>query len=177
MTSTLAEVTDPEYIADLAAQDIGTIRAKRQQCQDLENALSYVRRLLHGRLDIVRSELEQRRSGAEPADLDSIVGRLPDLLAEGSRTESLPRPPQDFTPDDAAEAMVAELDDAVPPSRLAELPRMDLDAIAELAEALAAREADISSGRTALHQVIDTLSEEIIRRYQSGAASVDSLLQ
>lgn len=177
VTSPLAKVSDPAYLADLESDDLETVRAKRQECQDIENALSYVRRLLHGRLDIVRSELERRRAGAEPADLDSIIDRLPGLLSEGSRSDTLPRPPQDLAPDPLADELVGELDAAFPASRLAGLPELSLDELGELAAALTAYEREISGGRTALHEVIDTLSEEIIRRYQEGAASVDSLLQ
>ena len=81
-------MTDPAYIEGLAAEDIDDIREKRQECQDLENSLSYVRRLIHGRLDIVRSELERRRAGNDPADLAGLIDRLPELLAEGSRSDS-----------------------------------------------------------------------------------------
>lgn len=177
MTSALTKVSDPAYVAHLESEDLDTIRGKRQECQDLENALSYVRRLLHGRLDIVRSELERRRAGEAPADLDSIIGRLPDLLAEGSRSSALPRPPQDLAPDSFADSLVADIEASFPASRLAQLPELSLEEVAELGDALAAHEREVSGGRAALHDVIDTLSEEIIRRYQAGAASVDSLLQ
>lgn len=177
VTSALTKVTDPNYLAELERQDIAAVRAKRQECQDIENALSYVRRLLHGRLDIVRSELGRRRAGDEPADLDTIIGRLPDLLSEGSRSDALPRPPQDLAPDSQAEALVDELEQRFPASVLADLPSMTVDELATLVDDLAAHETEISDGRGALHSVIDQLHEEIIRRYQAGDANVDSILR
>lgn len=176
VTGSLERVTDPTFITDINDADIETIRRKRQECQDLENGLSYVRRLLHGRLDIVRGELEQRRAGAEPAALDDIIARLPELLAEGSRSDALPRPPQDLAPDSHAEALVAELETKFPASVLGELPTRSIDELSALGDGLAAYERDISEGRNALHGVIDELHEEIVRRYQQGDASVDSLL-
>ncbi len=176
MTAPLERVTDPAYLEGLAQADLDVVRRKRQECQDLENGLSYVRRLLHGRLDIVRGELENRRAGAEPADLEAIIGRLPALLSEGSRSDSLPRPPQDLAPDNEAEALVAELDARFPASQLGELPTLDLPEIVGLAEDLAAYEREVSGRRSALHEVIDRLHDEIIRRYRAGDASVDSLL-
>ena len=176
MTDALTRVTDPAYIEGLAAEDIDDIREKRQECQDLENSLSYVRRLIHGRLDIVRSELERRRAGNDPADLAGLIDRLPELLAEGSRSDSLPRPPQDLAPDSDAERLAAELEAAVPASQMGELPELSLDEVAAMGDALAEHERRISGGRGALHDVIDALSAEIIRRYQAGDANVDSLL-
>ncbi len=177
MTEALERVTAPEYVAGLADFDVELVRQKRRECQDLENSLSYVRRLLHGRLDIVHSELEQRQAGAEPADLESIIARLPDLLSEGSRSDALPRPPQDLAPDAYAEALVTQLEEQFPASALGDLPGRSVAELTSLSDALAEFESGISAGRTRLHGVIDQLQDEIIRRYQAGDASVDSLLR
>ena len=176
MTGSLERVTDPAFISGIADADIDVVRRKRQECQDLENGLSYVRRLLHGRLDIVRSELERRRAGAEPAALDDIIARLPELLAEGSRSDALPRPPQDLAPDGQAEALVAKLEERFPASVLGALPDRSVEELSTLGDGLAEFEREVSQGRNALHGVIDELHEEIVRRYQSGDASVDSVL-
>ena len=177
MSAAIQRVTGSEYVAGLGEADIDTVRAKRQECQDLENGLSYVRRLLHGRLDIVRSELEQRRSGAAPADLDALIARLPTLLSEGSRSDTLPRPPQDLAPGGEAQALVAELEARLPASALGGLPERSNDELVALTESLADVERDVSEMRASLHGVIDRLHDEIVRRYQAGDASVDSLLR
>ena len=48
----------------------------RDLCQQVEGGLSYVRRLAHGRLDIVGGELARRRAGGDPADLADLVTQL-----------------------------------------------------------------------------------------------------
>lgn len=176
MPPALAEITDPAFVEDLASLSLDELRARRERSQAIENSLSYVRRLIHGRLDIVRGELERRRSGAERSDLDAIIARLPELLADGSRSDALPRPPQDLAPGQDAEALVADLEARVPASRIGSLPDLDDEQLAEVAETLTAREREISVGRSDLHRVIDLLHGEIITRYQAGSASVDSLL-
>ncbi len=176
VTNPLDQVTHPEYLAGLGDADIDVVRAKRRECQDIENGLSYVRRLLHGRLDIVRGELERRQAGAEPAELDEIISRLPELLSEGSRTDALPRPPQDLAPDSHAEVLVVELERRFPASVLGELPNRSIDELGAFSDGLADFEREVSGGRTALHGVIDQLQDEIVKRYQAGDASVDSLL-
>ena len=176
MANEIDRVAHPTYLDGLLEEPLEAVRAKRQECQDIENSLSYVRRLLHGRLDIVRGEVERRAGGAEPADLDDIIARLPELLAEGSRSDGLPRPPQDLKPDTMAEGLVDELDAAFPVSVMGAVPEMSSDQLAELADGLANHERTISQGRNQLHDIIDRLQDEIIRRYRSGEANVDSIL-
>lgn len=172
----MQRVTAPEFLVDLEQLELDTVRDKRRVCQELENGLSYVRRLLHGRLDIVRGELDRRRAGAEPAALDDLIARLPEVLADGSRSEGLPRPPQDLAPDSEAERLVADLESRFPASALGELPDRSDTELAQLAEDLAAYEREVSGDRASLHDVIDRLHGEIVRRYRAGEASVDSLL-
>src|SRR5215204_2162151 len=91
----LANVTAPTYLAGLTSLPIERVRAMRTECQALENALSYIRRLAQGRLDIVGAELERRRAGGEPHDLSELIGRLPDILADRTQGAGLGRPPQE----------------------------------------------------------------------------------
>jgi hypothetical protein len=170
------DAIDPSFVEGLDALGLDELRSRRDDCQELENALSYARRLLHGRLDIVRHELEQRSSGGTRANIADIIERLPALLAEGSRSASLPRPPQDMAPGAVAEALVADLDASFPVSAMGSVPEMSDDDLTDLAERLAGSEHEISDRRRRLHSVIDRLQEEVIRRYRSGDASVDSLL-
>lgn len=176
MTGPIQRVTDPAYLEGLADADIELVRSKREECQQLENSMSYVRRLLHGRLDIVRSEIEARRGGAEPSDLETIVGRLPQLFSAGSRSDSLPRPPQDLAPGGYTEALVSELDARFPASSMGEIPDLSMPELVTLGDDLAEHEAEISGSRSEVHSVIDVLQQEIVRRYKAGDASVDSLL-
>ena len=60
---------------------------------------------------------------------------------------------------------------------MAELPDLTIGELASLGEALSQHERELSGGRQALHGVIDAVHEEIIRRYQAGDASVDTLLR
>ncbi len=176
MPISVESVADPAYLDGLDALSLSEVRAKRDECQQLENALSYLRRLVHGRLDIVRDELENRRAGGAPADLESIIGRLPALLSEGARSSSLPRPPQDLAPGSLAESLVDELEDAFPVASMASVPGLSVDELGELAARLGDYEHRVSGDRGVLHGVIDRLQEELIGRYQTGDATVDSLL-
>ncbi len=159
MPSDLDTLTSPQYLADLGSRTIADIRAMRAECQQLENDLSFVRRMAHGRLDIVGGEVSRRRRGAAPTDATDLVDQLPTLLGEHEpgRSSSLPRPPQTLEPSPAADRLVAELD--------------------ELIDRLQAFETRVSAQRRALHETIDVVQREIVERYRSGEASVDTILE
>ncbi|MBU6215179.1 MAG: ABC transporter substrate-binding protein, partial [Acidobacteria bacterium] len=63
--------------ADLGSCSMQDLRAVRDAYQDVENGLSYARRMVQGRLDTVASELERRRG----VDTSELVDRLPSALA------------------------------------------------------------------------------------------------
>ena len=86
MTPEINVVADPSFVADLGERAMEELRAVRSRCQSLENSLSYVRRLIQGRFDIVGGELQRRREGGDSGDTSDLIGRLPDILSDGSRT-------------------------------------------------------------------------------------------
>lgn len=182
MNDLFDRVTAPGYLDDLSALPIEDVRARRTECQALENSLSYVRRLVQGRLDIVGAELARRRAGGDPADLGELIGRLPDILADRSRasTSTGPgavRPPLDLAGEMHDEALAAEVDAIFDPAAAADITVLADDRLADVRERLAGLEQATSARRHALHGVIDTIQAEITRRYRTGEASVDSLLK
>ncbi|NUR04488.1 MAG: aerial mycelium formation protein, partial [Streptomyces sp.] len=63
---------------DLAVLSLPELRTLRRDTQREEADLSYVRRLLQGRIDILRAELARR----SPAGAGSVVDRLPEILTD-----------------------------------------------------------------------------------------------
>lgn len=177
MDPNLARVLEPGYLEGIDAVPIDQVRARRAECQLLENALSYVRRVAQGRLDIVGAELARRRAGGDPQDVRALVGRLPDILAEGQHAGGAARPPQALSNEDHATAYVAEVDAIFSPAgvdAIADASDADLEAVRSRLEEY---ERATSANRHAVHRVIDALQAEIARRYRTGEADVSSLLQ
>lgn len=159
--------------ADLSGCSLDELRAIRDDYQEVENGVSYARRIVQGRLDTVAVELERRREGG---DADGLLQRLPDALAAHSRGPGLPRPMPDLEPPAWADDLVSGADAALAPSalaRLSELSDADLDAAAA---ALGDRERELSAARHELHRSIDRVQDELVGRYRSGA-TVDDLLR
>lgn len=94
-------VLDPAFVAGLAGLPLAEVRRRREEA-DLEEAdLSYLRRLLHGRLDLLRGEQRRRaegRTGDGGASAASAAAATP------------PRPPAADTPADAPADAAADAD-------------------------------------------------------------------
>jgi hypothetical protein len=167
----------PAYLEGLTSIPIDELRSRRSECQSVEGSLSYLRRLVQGRLDIVLSELHRRQEGEEPSDVSSIIDHLPEILSEKVRPSANARPPTSVEPAEIDADLVARIDGIADGKRLSSLPELDDADINRLSDELADLERELSLQRRALHERIDVLQEELVRRYKTGEASVDSLLK
>jgi hypothetical protein len=175
--SQLEHVLADDYVGDVTALGMEDLRSKRAECQALEVALSYQRRLAQGRLDIVAAERRRRAEGGEPPSADDLVASLTAALTDhGSRPAGNGRMPQLMAPD-TDEFETPALDAIAGPTSLSRLTELTDDDLAEMVDALSSYEADVSRKRRSLHERIDALQAEITRRYRTGEASVESLLQ
>jgi hypothetical protein len=162
---------DPAFLAGSVSAPMAEVRRLRRQAEQEEVNLSYTRRLLQGRLDIVRRELQRRAEH----DGRSLVDLLPEILSEKGRGPAhglgrhqtvQPSAPEEY------ESWVNGLTDA-DLSSIAELPDADLE---RAARALAAAESGLSERRRGVQQVMDGLAAELGRRYRDGEADVAALL-
>jgi hypothetical protein len=176
MAGDRARLLDPQYLGDLPSRSIDDVRSMRAECQAVETGLSYLRRLVQGRLDIVGLELERRATGGDPVDLPDLISRLPETLADRTRMPGFGRLPQAMDPEEIDDDLEDELDAIVHPSDLTGLSDLADATLRELADKLADLEHRVSAERQALFERIDALQAEITRRYKTGEATVDSLL-
>lgn len=168
---------DPEYGADLPTLDLEEVRRRRTECNEEEVALSYLRRMVQGRLDIALAEQRRRTTGAGGSDVASLIERLPEILSEKVHAPGFGRLPAIMAPTEVGEEATLRVDAVAPARCLGSLPDLADGDLAAMAEALQQLEKDVSRQRRRLHEVIDHLQEEVIRRYRSGEANVDNLLK
>jgi hypothetical protein len=177
MAADLDALLEPGYLGDLPSRPMAEVRSMRADCQEVETGLSMLRRVVQGRLDIVGLELTRRSEGGDPADLADLIARLPEVLSDRTHAPGVGRLPQLMAPGELPAELEAELDGIVPAGTLADLPSLDDASLRAVADALAAFEQKVSGHRQALFDRIDALQAEITRRYKTGEASVDALLQ
>jgi hypothetical protein len=157
-------VLEQEYLDGLSDLELNELRRRRDTAEDVEAQVSYYRRLLHGRMDLL--DFEQRRRRGE--DERSILEALPEILAKGMILGSEPTlrhietmPP---LPSVTGRRLIDKImDDGV----LANIKELTDDEIIEAIDRLREVETQLSGQRRQLHQVIDTLQDEIVSRYRS----------
>ena len=73
-------VLDPGFVAGVGELDLATLRSRREEAEAEEADISFLRRLLQGRLDILRAELVRRSAGGEQ-DVAGLLAGLPVVAA------------------------------------------------------------------------------------------------
>jgi hypothetical protein len=165
----------PRDLTSVESWPIEDVRAARAELQEVETGLSYIRRVVHGRLDIVNAELARRREGGDPGDLRSLIEELPSILGEHLRAPGVGRLPTGVSEGAVDPQLEARLDDVAVVGD--DLPGLATDALEALGERLAALEREVSDRRRELFASIDALQAELTRRYRTGEADVESLLR
>jgi len=178
-TGELDRLLEPDYLGDLQSRPIEEIRAMRDECRRAEDGLSYVRRQAQGRLDIVAAEQSRRADGKGPSDAASIVDALPSILGHGVTTSGRITDVRSNSLEPPAEAsqLIVELEGILHESSLTGLGQITDDELRQLLDRLTDYERLVSDRRRALHDRLDALQAEIVRRYKTGEVSVESLLK
>ena len=160
-------VLEADYISDLDEIDLDGLRKRRTAAEDVEAQISYYRRFLQGRMDLLEFEVRRREGGEERTLLEA----LPEILAAGielgtqqnfRHLETMPP-----IPTGVGRRLI---DGIMADGVLAELPDLSNDEVHEAIDGLRDVEAELSLQRKQLHGVIDSLQGEIIRRYRSQQA-------
>ena len=163
---------DATFLENAMHQPMAEVRRLRRDAEQQEVNLSYTRRLLQGRLDIVRRELQRRSEH----DGRSLVDLLPEILSEKGRGPAhglgrhqtvQPQAPEEY------ESWVNSLTAGIDISAISDLSDATLE---KAAKALAAAETGLSERRRGVQQVMDALAGELGRRYRDGEADVAALL-
>ena len=169
----LDHILAADYLADLSARSTADVRTMRAETQEEEALLSYERRMLHGRLAILKKELERRANGG---DVGSLVDLLPSILSDqdqrGPSRGSFPGADPNFDfghPHRRVTKLVSD-------DTIANLPALDEAEVRRIIGELESAEHDVSTQRRPLLDVLDALNKELARRYQSGEADPSDVL-
>nr|WSX51139.1 AmfC protein [Streptomyces sp. NBC_00974] len=146
------------------------LRTLRRDAQRDEADLSYVRRLLQGRIDILRAELARRTDPEAP-----VVDRLSQILADAPSTRSASaRHVTLGTPHGEEYRLLAA--EMLSDVELSDLGARTDEELHEGLGRLVRYEQQVSRRRQQLQRTADDCSTEITRRYREGEAQVDDLL-
>jgi len=166
-------IKDPEFLDGLEELALDALRQRRELADAVETELSFYRRLLHGRMDLLAFEL-RRRSGDETR---TLMDALPEILAAGETAGGqegrLPSMLAPDLPEDRRRSIDRVLEDGF----LVRLPQIDDQELNEIQSTLADTERDVSTKRKDAQHAFDTIQSEILRRYEEGSVDSSGLLE
>ncbi|NNF68935.1 MAG: hypothetical protein HKN01_04125 [Acidimicrobiia bacterium] len=166
-------VSSPEFVDELADITLDELRERRALCDELDTELSYYRRLLHGRMDLLGFEL-RRRSGEEAR---SLIEALPEILA-GSETAGAGSTGRAIPVEipDVPSTGKRSVDRVLVDDFLAHLPTIDDDELETIQVDLTEAEREVSDQRRAVYEAYEKIQSELTNRYRQGIDNIDELL-
>jgi hypothetical protein len=150
----LAEAPPPAGLSSLTLNDL---RLYRRRLAEEEEKVSYWRRLVHARVDVLEAEAHHER----PLRLDELIRVLGDTGSGRTRTALVNVRAADPLPD------LPVLEDMW----VTELDPNDAGALAEAIDRLRAAERQLTEYRRALHEQLDEATAELIARYRTDPTS------
>lgn len=195
----LDRILERGYLDGLTELSTREIRAMRDECEEEESGVSFARRMLQGKLDILRAEALRRQESGSNDDLQSLLDALPQILSDRDRLQAReggaercgseareggsedvpgpplrPRVPRSLFP--SVHHQRREIERLVEEHTLALLEEKPTEELSEMVHLLAEKERELSELRRQLFDRLDALQEELTRRYQRGEASVSEVL-
>lgn len=146
---------------------LAEIRARRHDLQDAEDAVSFVRRLAQGRLDLAHDE-QRRRAHGDERPSGTLAERLAEVFGQQHGGGSA-RPPRE-TNVPADHPLMQQLDELCDHYQFASLETLDDASLSALIDALGMFERECSRQRHELFEHIDALTAELVRRVREGGA-------
>ncbi|GAA1344966.1 RsiG family protein [Saccharothrix algeriensis] len=164
-------VLAPDYAEGVEQLPLAEVRALRDEAAQEETDLSYLRRLLHARIDIVRAEQARRTDGGS-----AVVDQLATILASNAVGPATGLGRYQTQEPSRAEAHRRHVEALVSDVDLSDVSALSDDKLDLALRTFVSEEASVSARRREVQVVVDRLNAEIAGRYQSGSASVDELL-
>ncbi len=97
----------------------------RAECQEAETVVSYLRRVVQGRLDVVHSFIDHHNTGQSVGDLDAVVEDLSSIIGSGpARPQGYGRLPSQMSPDMEKADLTREIDEVLDADGIGKLPTM-----------------------------------------------------
>ena len=157
------KIRDPAFVQGLADLPLEDLRARRDDCLAEREYLSLLRRLLQGRAEILKAEVEGRSTG----ETVPLVDRLSEILADDdhpvtSRGEAV----RVAIPEEEMLLARRRVERLAGDAELSDPSALDDDALAAAITALVTEEEGVSDARRHVFDALDVLQDELKRRYK-----------
>ena len=157
-------IRDPAFLKALQNLPLDQLRERRDECLSEREYLSLLRRLLQGRAEILRAELEGRASGE---DRTALVERLTTILSDDDHpTSSRGEAVRVGVPDEEMLLARRRVERLASDAGISDPTTLDDAALGDAIDALAIEEHNVSDARMQVIGILDTLQDELKRRYK-----------
>jgi hypothetical protein len=157
-------IRDDAFVQDLGALSLEDLRARRDECLAEREYLSLLRRLVQGRAEILRAELDARDAHE---DRGPLVDRLAEILAgDEPQTASRGEAVRVGVPEEEMLLARRRIERLVADAGISDPAALDDDQLAGAVDLLASEEREVSTARADVIGVLDVVQDELKRRYR-----------
>jgi hypothetical protein len=157
-------VLEQGFTDDLASMDTDEVRRRRDLARGEREYLSFLRRLLQGRRDLLRDELDRRKTGGER---QPVMERVVSVMSEGTRGPSRGEAPVMPVPEDEIAMARRRVERLISDAHLSDLEALSDEELGEAVGRIDQEEREVSDARGRVIEVHDVLQEEMKRRLRA----------
>jgi hypothetical protein len=158
------QVLTADFTEGLGSLDTDEVRRRRDLARAEREYQSLLRRLLQGRRDLLRDEVDRRRTGGEP---QPVVERVVSVMSEGTRGPSRGEAPVMTLPEDEVAMARRRVERLVSDAHLSNLEALSDQELDEAVSRIDGEEREVSQIRSRVIEVHDALQEEMKRRLRA----------
>jgi hypothetical protein len=158
-----------DFLEGLDTLPLDDLRARRDECLSEREYLSLLRRLVQGRAEILRAEVERRGGAAQGG---SLVERLSQILSAEPQGPSRGEAVKVGVPEEEMHLARRRVERLVADAGLSDPGALDDARLAEAVDLLLAEEREVSSSRSEVLEALDAVQDELKRRYRDDPSLV-----
>lgn len=163
-------IRDAGFIEGLAELNLDDLRVRRDECLAEREYLSLLRRLVQGRAEILAADLETRGGHSDRA---SLIDRLSTILAgEEAHDTSRGEAVRVGVPEDELLLARRRIESLVADAGISDPTTLDDERLTAAVELLTVEEREVSAARLDVIGVLDTVQDELKRRYKQDPSLV-----
>lgn len=158
-------IREPSFAVGIEGMDLDELRARRDECMAEREYLSLLRRLLQGRAEILRAEVEAR--GAGGGGRTELVEHLTAILTGDEHTVTSRGEAMRVTiPEDELLLARRRVEKLAGDAGISDPASLDDSTLAGVIQTLSAEERTTSEDRRTVIDVLDRFQGELKRRYK-----------
>lgn len=162
-------ILDPQYADGLGAMSLDELRSRHDECLAEREYLSLLRRLVQGRAEILKAEVERRGGTGQEG---TLVERLSKVLSSEGHGPSRGEAVKVGLPEEELLQARRRVERLAMDAGLSDPTALDDRQLSGAVDVLETEEQEVSRDRSAVIDVLDRVQDELKRRYKEDPSLV-----